>query len=365
MTARGTDYALAVASGVLLALSFPTFGHPACAWIALTPLMVALQRGTLARAFALGAIAGGVYFAGTIYWTSRVMVVYGGLALWVAVPVNVALVALLALYPALFAVVLRSLVAAYGSRALLAAPFVWVASELARSHLFTGFPWVLLGYSQLPVIPVAQFASVFGVYGLSALIAGVSAAAANAAVGYRDAEGGARLAQAERYERQRGSLDRLGRYAPLAVMFVIVCAVAAWGSLRLARAELTRAGAPVKVGLVQGNVDQAEKWNAARAAAIFNDHLRLTREAIAQGAEVVIWPESSTPFFFEEDRADGGSYSHAGPASAGADCARKQSVRSEARPTGTSTRHSSCVRTARRAASIARCISCRSVNTCR
>ncbi len=304
MTARGTDYALAVASGVLLALSFPTFGHPACAWIALTPLMVALQRGALARAFALGAIAGGVYFAGTIYWTSRVMVMYGGLAPWVAVPVNVALVALLALFPALFAVVLRSLVAAHGSRALLAAPFVWVASELARSHLFTGFPWVLLGYSQLPVIPVAQFASVFGVYGLSALIAGVSAAAANAAVGHRGTEGPVRQAQAGRYTHYRSSLRRLGRHAPLAAMVVFVFAVAAWGSLRLARAELTRAGDPVRVGLIQGNVDQAEKWNVARATAIFDDHLRLTREAIGQGAEVVIWPESSTPFFFEEDRAD-------------------------------------------------------------
>jgi len=285
LTARSSDYALAVASGVLLALSFPTFGHPACAWIALTPLMVALQRGTLARACALGAIAGGVYFAGTIYWTSRVMVMYGGLAPWVAVPVNVALVAVLALFPALFAVVLRSLVAAYGSRALFAAPFVWVVSELARSHLFTGFPWVLLGYSQLSVVPVAQFASVFGVYGLSGLIAGVSAAAASAAVGHRGDKGRA-------------------RYAPLAVMLVVVFAVAWWGSLRVARAELTRAGDPVKVGLIQGNVDQAEKWDVARAAAIFNEHLRLTRQAIGQGAEVVIWPESSTPFFFEEDRAD-------------------------------------------------------------
>ena len=57
------------------------------------------------------------------------------------------------------------------ARALLAAPLVWVATELGRTHLFTGFPWVLLGYSQATVLPIAQLASVFGVYGVSALVA--------------------------------------------------------------------------------------------------------------------------------------------------------------------------------------------------
>jgi apolipoprotein N-acyltransferase len=73
----------------------------------------------------------------------------------------------------------------------------------------------------------------------------------------------------------------------------------------VAAADWTRAGEPVRVGLIQGNVDQAQKWDPARATAILDDYLRMTRRAIAQGAELVVWPESSTPFFFEEveDRA--------------------------------------------------------------
>ena len=63
-----------------------------------------------------------------------------------------------------------------GPRALLAVPCVWVATELGRTYLFTGFPWVLLGYSQTSVLPVAQFASVLGVYGVSGLVASASAA---------------------------------------------------------------------------------------------------------------------------------------------------------------------------------------------
>jgi len=294
-------FALAVASGVLLALSFPTFGHPACAWVALAPLMVALQRGSLRRGFLLGVLTGGIYFGGTLYWITQVMVVYGGLAQSIAVPVNILLIAYLALFPGLFAVIVRAMMVAYGPRALMAAPLVWVATELGRTYLFSGFPWVLLGYSQTTVLPVAQLASVFGVYGLGALVASVSAASASAAVGvHGPAQAGHYRYQGYRY--YGSGFDRFGRYIPILTVFVLVLGVAAWGSRRIARAEWTRGGEPIKVGLIQGNVDQAEKWDDARATSIFSSYISMTRQAIAEGAQLVIWPESSTPFPFEEQR---------------------------------------------------------------
>src|SRR5207237_585752 len=128
---QALDYALAAASGLLLVASFPSFGHPAFAWIALAPLLVALARPlTLTRSFLLGLTTAVVYFAGTLYWITHVMAVYGGLPLAVAVPVNAALVAYLALYPAVFAVVVTRAVRAFGVHALMAAPFIWVATEL-------------------------------------------------------------------------------------------------------------------------------------------------------------------------------------------------------------------------------------------
>ena len=175
LTSTRFEYALAAASGLLLALSFPRFGHPAFSWIALAPLLLALGSGSLRRAFSLGLTTGVVYFTGTLYWITRVMVVYGGLQTWVAVLVNALLVAYLALFPALFALVVRHTVARLGFPALLASPVVWVATELGRTHLFSGFPWVLLGYSQASVLPIAQLASLIGVYGVSALVAGASA----------------------------------------------------------------------------------------------------------------------------------------------------------------------------------------------
>jgi len=225
------------------------------------------------------------------------MVLYGDLQTSVAVLVNGALIAYLALFPAVFALVTRRVVIVHGRPALMAAPFAWVATELGRTHLFTGFPWVLLGYSQTRVLPIAQLASLFGVYGVSMLVAAMSAALAVVAVGTGPAYVGRRLS---------GAVPRLSgaeRFGPLIVVFAILVAVAVWGSRRAAGAEWRRSGEAIRVGLIQGNVDQAEKVDVTRAGAIFQDYLRLTRQAIREGAEFILWPESSTPFLFEEDRA--------------------------------------------------------------
>src|SRR5262249_29968240 len=104
---QALGYALAAASGILLALSFPKFGHPALAWVALAPLLVSLAGTTLRRAFILGVLVGILYFTGTLYWITRVMVLYGDLQVWVAVLVNAALILYLSLFPGLFALVMR------------------------------------------------------------------------------------------------------------------------------------------------------------------------------------------------------------------------------------------------------------------
>jgi apolipoprotein N-acyltransferase len=280
LTSRA-DVALAMVSGALFVLSFPKFGHPAFGWIALTPLLVALSGATLRRAFLLGLATGVIYFTGTLYWITRVMAVYGGLQTWVAVLINGALIAYLAVFPALFALFTRRIVMAYGRPALLAAPIVWVATELGRSYI-TSFPWELLGYSQVTVLPIAQLASLFGVYGLSMLVAAVSAALAFAAAGPR-----------------QGPV----RYIPAAGALMMVLAIAVWGSRRVAASEWTRAGEPIRIGMIQGNVDQAQKWDVKRASAIFQEYVNMTRQAIREGSQLVLWPESSTPFLFEENLA--------------------------------------------------------------
>ena len=238
------------------------------------------------------AVYGGLEQAGAVQWL-------------IAGSINAALVAYLALFPGLFAVIVRWAAARWGAVALLTAPLVWVATEMGRTYIFTGFPWVLLGYSQTSVLPIAQWASVFGVYGVSALVVSVSAGLAMALQSVVAPV--SPRASFRRDDATAGSpvppRAAFWRFAPAVAPLVVVAAVAFWGSIRLQQSALTREGESVRVGLIQGNVDQGEKWKPARADAIFDQYLRMTEEAIRAGAQVVLWPEASMPFFFEEESA--------------------------------------------------------------
>ncbi len=276
MSTRAYGFALAVASGVLLALSFPRFGYPPLAWIALAPLLVALtQNISLPRAFTLGVTTGAIYFGGTVYWMSAVMARYGELPLALSLAINAVFVAYLALFPALFAVLMRRLATVIGVAALPAAPFVWVAAELGRTYLFSGFPWVLLGYTQTTALSIAQAASVAGVFGVSAIVVSVNAAFA-----------GIVAARAWR---------------PAALVMIGVLLIAVWGNARVRDGGLTRQGEPLRVGLVQGNVLEENRDAPGGGLEILNRHLTMTGEAVARGAALVILPESAlSPYAFEE-----------------------------------------------------------------
>jgi apolipoprotein N-acyltransferase len=281
-------YPLALVSGALLALSFPRFGHPVFAWIALVPLLIALSgwRGRVERlpgqpplrAFMLGLTTGALYFIGTIYWTGTVVRTFGGLALPVALLAALLLASYLALCPAMAALITARVVTRAGTGALFLMPAAWVATEFARGYLFGGFPWVPLGNSQVTVLPVAQLASVFGVYGLSALVVFVNATLAYALL-----------------------TDGRKKMIAIAAAVVVLASIGGWGARRLADGSLTREGTPLRVGLIQGNIAQEDKWDPGQAQRIFTTYIAMTRDAVRRGAEFVVWPESSTPFMFEED----------------------------------------------------------------
>ena len=86
-------------------------------------------------------------------------------------------------------------------------------------------------------------------------------------------------------------------------MAVLLVAIGVWGMLRIVDGSLTRIGTPFKVGIVQANVPQEEKWKSGEARRIFTTYLSMTRDAVTRGAQYVIWPESATPFMFEQDPA--------------------------------------------------------------
>jgi apolipoprotein N-acyltransferase len=252
------------------------------------PLLIALSgwRGRPGRvpgqrplkALGLGVTAGTIYFVGTLYWTSEVVSAFGGLSTAFATFAMLMLAAFLALFPGVSAVVTTRLITRGGTGALFFLPGAWVATEFFREYLFGGFPWVPLGNSQVTVLPIAQLASLTGVYGLSFLVAFV-----NAAIAY--------------------ALLTTGRARTIAIgtAAMVLLTIGGWGTWRIADGSLTREGSTLRVGLVQGNIAQEDKWNSTEARRIFTTHIAMTRDLARQGAELVIWPESSTPFTFEGD----------------------------------------------------------------
>jgi apolipoprotein N-acyltransferase len=278
--------ALAVLSGLLLVFSFPKFGHPAFAWIALAPLITAAALGPSGpaplrrRPFVLGVVAGLIYFGGTLYWVTGVMTVYGGLSSSLSVLIAALLAGYLALYPGVFAVLVSMAVRRSGVAGVWLAPLFWVATEWVRSWLLAGFPWALLGSSQATTIPVVQLASVTGVYGLSALVALVGTAAAAVAIGRRSTH-------------WRGAI----------AVGILLAIIAGLGTFRVARGTLVTSGEVLRVGLIQGNIQQDEKWNPAFRDSILQRYITLSRQALGAGARLIIWPESSTPFYFDAEAA--------------------------------------------------------------
>jgi apolipoprotein N-acyltransferase len=168
----------------------------------------------------------------------------------------------------------------FGLVGLWLAPLVWVGTEWLRGWVGGGFPWALLGTSQAGVTPIIQLASVNGVFGVSLLLALVSTAAA------------ALVLTRERRHMNAG-IATLG----------LVAVVAALGTWRVAGGALVTQGPVVKVGLLQGNVEQNQKWDPAFRAVILQRYLDLSRRVINEGARLVVWPEASTPFFLEAEPA--------------------------------------------------------------
>jgi apolipoprotein N-acyltransferase len=246
------------------------------AWVALTPLLVALAEApSPAHGFRLGYVTGALSSLGIVYWTSIVVVQYGGLALPLGVAVMVLLCLALALFPSVFGWMVSRWARRHGPAALLLAPVAWVATEILRAHTLFDFSWCLLGYSQHANLPMLQIARYAAVYGVSFVVAAVSSALAFLVL-----------------ERRRGP-----RVAVLLATASLLAVVWMHGEWRLSQVPPEKGR--LRVGLVQASIAQDEKWDAAHAWANVDRHLELTRRAVAQGARLVVWPESALPFLFD------------------------------------------------------------------
>lgn len=156
---------------------------------------------------------------------------------------------------------------------LLILPGVWVLLEWLRGWLFTGFPWLALGYTQVDG-PLGGLAPVAGVYGVSLAVA---------------LSGGLLWVALRTPGRER--------------WMAIVGLVALWSAgaaLRLV--DWTRPdGAPLRASVIQANIQPSMKWDPEALVPVLQAHLELTRERL-ESSDLIVWPETAVPDFLDQVR---------------------------------------------------------------
>jgi len=280
---------LAALSGVLLTGAFPKIGLDWLIWFALLPLLYALKDMPGRTAFGMGFFTGLIHFLSLLYWLVPVMQTYGYLPAWLSIALLCLLAAVLAIFVALFSTALAGL-GKPPLRCLTMIPICWVALEYLRSFILSGFPWELLGYSQFNRLQLIQISDIFGVYGCSALIALTN---------------GTLFINLLYFTKRRWQDTYISNRLAVGSILVLMAAwvlTLSYGHWRLNDIDKQIAAAPKAiVAVVQGNIDQAIKWGPAFQIDTVKKYNRLSASIIDQYPDLIVWPETATPFYFLHD----------------------------------------------------------------
>jgi len=274
-----------IISAILLVVSFPKFYLGFLAWIALVPIMLSITGRGLFKSFYISLSCGTLFFAGIFYWLMNVpkytLLYYAILMPYFGV--------FFGLFGLIFSLISKRLgiVPAY-----IAAPFVWITLDFVRSHFFwLALPWGMLAHSQYQYLPVIQIASYTGAYGISFLIVLVNSSLSLIAITY-----------SSRLQKLPGidsiKLDRKAAIGMICATAVIVILSVIYG---IAATTTPIKGDPVKVAVVQANIDQTKKWDKNYAGFILRTYADLTLKAAESQPALIAWPETATPAALNAD----------------------------------------------------------------
>jgi apolipoprotein N-acyltransferase len=270
--------AFALVAGVATVFGFAPFGLPHLSVVTLAMLIALWQGAASARAAAATGYAFGLgLFGAGASWVFVALHTFGGMPGVLAAIGTAGFCAFLALYPAVAGWLAVRWTASHSWPRAVAAAAAWTVAEWARSVIFTGFPWLSLGYAALPggaPSPLAAYAPVGGVFLVTLFTALAAAALAT-------------------------SVDALanGQCRRIAAAAATILAIGLGGAA-LGRVVWTSAhGAPVAVSLVQGNVTQDLKFDPEFRRTTFELYAGLVRESRGR---LVVLPESAFPVFAQE-----------------------------------------------------------------
>lgn len=271
-----------ILSGTLLFLACADFDIWPLAWIGMVPLLWVLLDGDgqprIQQPFFYGMVAGMFANGGGFYWIVGLLQRFGHLPWIAAAPLFLLLIAYQALTFGLFAVIVCRLRMHLGVKVTWLAPLVWVACELCVPYVF---PWYL-SITQAWVPTVIQIADITGPLGVSFLLVLSNGALFDVLHAIGRAKPGRRL---------RAFLGT----PLLAVGTIVLCL--AYGTVRIHQVDEARTRAEkLRVGVVQANVGIHEKFVPGLREQQHALHLSLSQQLSSQGADLILWPESSYPY---------------------------------------------------------------------
>jgi apolipoprotein N-acyltransferase len=259
----------ALAAGAALPLAFAPFNYYFVAVAALLVLLAFWQNASPKLAFLRGLLFGIGYFGVGVSWVFISVHNYGNAPAFIAVLITAALVLFLALYPAFQGLLLNRIYHANNcSKLLLAFPASWVVFEWVRSWFLTGFPWLILGDSQIDS-PLRGYAPLIGSLGISFLTAFTAAAIVALFV-------------------TKNNLKRI---------IIALLAIAIWvGGFFLAQIDWVKPiGKPFKVSLIQGNIAIERKWDSSQLLPILKVYTDRTKNN--WDSKIIVWPETAIPTY--------------------------------------------------------------------
>jgi apolipoprotein N-acyltransferase len=272
---------LSILSGILLALSFPKPEFSFLAWFGFIFLFFSIKKLTSYRkAFLFSYLCGLIFFSIVIYWI--VYVTFIG---------SLVLVIYLALYFGAFGLGVKWIENNFNNNLfkILLIASLWTALEFARSYLFTGFGWALLGYSQYRLTKLIQIADITGAYGLSFLVIFV-----NVTLFYL-----LKLKSAViDITKKRLLFIQYGMPVLLILILFFICA--SYGEVKIKKFKVSRKEL-LKISVIQGNITQEMKWDEVMVNLILNKYEKLTRMAAFDKPDIIIWPETSLPGYLNDE----------------------------------------------------------------
>lgn len=223
------------------------------------------------------AIAGFTYGLGLfgvgIYWIYISLHTYGGMPSLMAGFSTFVLASFLALFPGIVGLLSKKICKQQPGLLVIAIPVFWALADWIRSWIFTGFPWLTMGYSQIPASPLAGYMPIIGVYGVTLITTFIASI-----IGYLLANRQAR---------------KVWQSKVIASVLLVILS----GYLLKQIEWTTPADKPLSVSLLQGNVEQSLKWAPEIAEHTLQQYLAMVESS---DAKLIVLPETALPVLASE-----------------------------------------------------------------